>query len=651
MKKLLLIYISLVSMQVYAQQNSVNLVSSDLGLTYTNHQSKFKVWAPNAEAMQVLLYNTDINGVAFDSIDMQKNSEGIWLGLRLGDLQGVFYTYKAKYNGIWSKETTDPNAKAVGTNGQRAAVIDIKKTNPAYWFTDKAPVLKNKTDAVIYELHVRDASIAINSGIKNKGKFIGLIETGTKNKEGLKTGLDHLVELGVTHVHLLPSFDYNSVNEALPNVPQFNWGYDPVHYNTPEGSYSTNPADPATRIKEFKALILALHQKGIGVIMDVVYNHTALTKESNFNILAPNEYYRLNSDCSFSDGSGCGNETASDKPMFRKFMLESLQYWVNEYHVDGFRFDLMGLHDIETMNQISETLHSIKPSILLYGEGWTAGGSPLPEEKRAIKKHAPQLNNIAVFSDDIRDAIKGSVFEAKDAGFASAKLGQEESIKFGIVASTQHPQIDYSKVNYSKAPYANQPHQTITYAECHDNHVLWDRLQNSAANYSEEERRNMHKLALSIVLTSQGIPFLHAGTEFLRSKKNVENSYNSSDSINQINWQLKTKNKDVFEYVKGLIAIRKKHPAFRLSTTEAIQKSVKFLNVSTKNMVAYTINGKAVGDTWKTIAVIFNGNNTSNSITIPEGNWKVAVSNNKIIKANEQCILSVAPFSCTILYQ
>jgi pullulanase len=650
MQKTILIFLSVLYMQANAQINNY-YSGSDLGLTYSSHQTKFKVWAPQAEAMKVKLYNADLTGNAFDSIDMQKNTEGVWIGFRLGDLTGVFYTYQVKYNGLWSKETTDPYAKAVGTNGQRAAILDPQKVNPAYWFTDKAPVLKNKTDAIIYELHVRDASIALNSGIKNKGKFIGLTEIGTKNKEGLKTGLSHLVELGVTHVHLLPSFDYNSVNEALPKVAQFNWGYDPVHYNSPEGSYSTNAADPATRIKEFKGMVQAMHQQGLGVIMDVVYNHTALTAESNFNILAPGAYYRKRTDGSFSDGSGCGNETASDEPMFRKFMIESLLYWVNEYHVDGFRFDLMGLHDIETMNQISEAIHKIKPSCILYGEGWTAGGTPLAEEKRAVKKNAPQLNKIAVFSDDIRDAIKGSVFDHKDNGFASGKTGLEESIKFGVVASTQHPQVDYAKVNYSKAAYATEPSQTISYAECHDNHVLWDRLTNSNANNTEEERRQMHKLALSIVLTAQGIPFLHAGTEFLRTKFNVENSYNSSDSINQIDWKLKSINKDVFEYVKGLIAIRKKHPAFRLTNTNAIQQHLKFLNISTKNIVAYTINGKAVGDSWKTIAVIYNGNNTSNTVTLPEGNWKVAVSNNKIIKANEQCILSVAPFSCTILYQ
>ena len=401
-------------------------------------------------------------------------------------------------------------------------------------------------------MHVRDASIDENSGIKNKGKFLGLTEAGTKSSDGLSTGLDHLKELGVTHIHLLPCFDFNSIDESKPDKPQYNWGYDPLNYNVPEGSYSTNPYDGVTRIREFKQLIETFHENGLRVVMDVVYNHTGLTENSNFNQLVPGYYYRQTADGKFSNATGCGNEVASEREMVRKFILESVKYWVKEYHVDGFRFDLMGVMDIQTMNLISKELHQLKPDILLYGEGWTAGSSPLPDSLHALKKYAYKLNHIAVFSDDIRDGIKGSVFERKDKGFVSGKPGLEETIKFGIVASCKHPQVDYSKVNYSKAPYAAEPDNTITYCECHDNNTLWDKLFLSATDATEEQRKEMQKLALSIVLTSQGIPFLHAGTEFLRSKKGVENSFESPDSINEIDWSLKAKNKDVFDYVKGI---------------------------------------------------------------------------------------------------
>ena len=497
-------------------------------------------------------------------MDMKKDLNGTWSAKVPGDIKGKFYVFKVQINGKWLNEVPDPYAKAVGVNGKRAMVVDLKETNPAGWEKDKSPVFKNKTDAILYELQVRDASIAANSGIKNKGKYLGLTETGTKNTEGLSTGLDHIKELGVTHVHLLPCFDFYSIDESKPDKPQYNWGYDPLNYNVPDGSFSTDPYDGITRIKEFKQMVQAFHQNGLRVIMDVVYNHTRLTEDSYFNQLVPGYYYRQTKDGKFSNATACGNETASERYMMRKFMLESVLYWVKEYHIDGFRFDLMGVHDIETMNLISKELHKIKPDILLYGEGWTAGSSPLPDSLRAIKKYAYKLDRIAVFSDDIRDGIKGSVFEHADKGFASGKPGMEESIKFGIVASCKHPQVDYAKVNYSKAPYSAQPWNTITYCECHDNHVLWDKLAISAKNATEAERKEMDKLAMSIVLTSQGISFLHAGTEFLRTKKGVENSFESPDSINAIDWSLKTKNKEVFEYVKGLIKMRKEHPAFRM---------------------------------------------------------------------------------------
>lgn len=636
---------------------------TDLGLTYTSSESKFRIWAPTAEKAQLLFYNEGDKGIQTGFEDMQKSTAGTWLKIMKGDLLGKFYTFRVMINGKWMDEVPDPYAKSVGVNGKRAMVVDLNKTNPEGWNKDKSPILKSVTDAIIYELHVRDASIDDNSGIKNKGKFLGLTEIGTKNDSGLSTGLDHLKELGVTDIHLLPCFDFNSVDESKPDSAQYNWGYDPLNYNVPEGSYSTNPYDGVTRIKEFKELVQAFHQNGLRLIMDVVYNHTALTENSYFNQLVPGYYYRQTADArpddpvgrgKFSNATACGNEIASERPMVRKFILESVKYWVQQYHVDGFRFDLMGVMDIKTMNLISKELNKIKPGILLYGEGWTAGASPLPDSLRALKKYAYKLDRIAVFSDDIRDAIKGSVFDAADRGFVSGKPGMEPSIQFGVVASCNHPQVDYSMVNYSKAPYAAGPFNTVTYCECHDNHTLWDKLFISAIHATENERRDMQKLSLAIVLTSQGIPFLHAGTEFLRSKKGNENSYNSPDSINEIDWGLKTKNADVYQLVKTLINMRKEHPAFRMTTAKEIAGNINF-EYGLRNapgIVTYLINGEAVKDSWKKILVAFNGRGEQSVTLLPKGNWKTFIQNNMIIRGfdvAEKAVLD--PHSCTILFQ
>jgi pullulanase len=622
---------------------------NDLGLTYTSKEYIFKIWAPTAERVEILFYKEGSGDNLITRYYMTKSESGTWKGAFTGKFEGWFYTFRVMINGVWLNEVPDPYAKAVGVNGKRAMVIDFKETNPASWEKDKSPVFKNKTDAILYELHVRDASISKNSGIKNKGKYLGLTETGTKNNEGLSTGLDHIKELGVTHVHLLPCFDFYSIDESKLEKEQYNWGYDPLNYNVPEGSFSTNPYDGVTRIKEFKQMVQAFHQNGLRVIMDVVYNHTRLTQDSYFNQLVPGYYYRQTKDGKFSNATACGNETASERYMMRKFMLESVLYWVKEYHIDGFRFDLMGVHDIETMNLISKELHKVKPDILLYGEGWTAGTSPLPDSLRAIKKYAYKLDRIAVFSDDIRDGIKGSVFEHADKGFASGKPGMEETIKFGIVASCKHPQVDYAKVNYSNAPYAAQPLNTITYCECHDNHVLWDKLAISAKNATEAERKEMDKLAMSIVLTSQGISFLHAGTEFLRTKKGVENSFESPDSINAIDWSLKTSNKEIFEYLKGLIKMRKEHPAFRMKTTKEIAANIQFIDPGQKGSITYIINGEKVNDRWKKIFVVLNSD-LKKTISLPNGIWKTVILNNHF----EDIVipkLIAEPYSCTILYQ
>lgn len=618
---------------------------NDLGLNYTNAASSFRIWAPFAEGVRLIMYEAGEGGVPLKKEKMKKGGSGTWVLTLKGDLAGKFYAFSVLHKDKWSDEVPDPYAKAVGINGSRAMVIDLKKTDPIGWDKDGVAALPNATDAIIYELHVRDATIAVNSGIRHKGKYLGLAENGTK-----VTGLDHIRNLGVTHIHLLPVFDYNSVDEKEPNK-KYNWGYDPLNYNVPEGSYSEDPYDGSRRIWEFKQLIQTFHTDGLRVVMDVVYNHTAKTEGSNFNQLVPGYYYRQDANGKFSNATACNNETASERAMMRKFMVESMIYWVKEYHVDGFRIDLMGVHDIETMNLISKELNRIKPGILLYGEGWTAGASPLPEEKRALKKNVSQLDHIAVFSDDMRDGIKGSVFVHDEKGFASGKFSNIESVKFGIVASCQHPQVDYTKVNYSKAPYANEPWQVITYCECHDNHSLWDKLALSAKENSFEERKAMHKLALAMVLTSQGIPFLHAGTEFLRSKNGIENSFESPDSINQMDWDLRKKNGDVVEYVRALVRMRKEHVAFRQMNADLIRTSLKFRTDVPDGILAYTIDGRKVYDPWGDIMVIFNANNTQKKVSVGEENWYYFISGIQYSTETVAGEIEIAPFSCTILHK
>ena len=626
---------------------------SDLGLTYIKANAVFRIWSPRAEQARLLLYKDGDKTEAFESLDMEKSGSGTWIKKIKAGFAGSFYTFQIKINGRWSNEVIDPYARAVGINGKRGMLLDLARTNPAGWANDKSPSFskQNKpTDAIIYELHIRDASINSNSGIQNKGKYLGLAETGTKTKEGLATGLDHLKEMGVTHIHLLPFFDYNSLDESQQANTQYNWGYDPLNYNVPEGSYASNASDGATRIRELKQLILQFHRNGLRVVMDAVYNHTGLTEESNFNQLVPGYYYRHKKDGTFSNATGCNNETASERPMMRKFMLESVLFWVKEYHIDGFRFDLMGVHDIETMNLISDELHKIKPDILLYGEGWTAGDCPLPDSARALKMNVSKLHHIAVFSDDIRDGIKGSVFDINDRGFASGKAGMEESIKFGIVAACDHPQVNYKKVNYSKSPYANSPENVITYCECHDNNTLWDKLSLSCKDITEADRKKMHQLALTIVLTSQGIPFLHAGTEFQRSKKGVENSYNSGDSINAIDWDLKKEYLYLTKYIEKLIGIRKAHPAFRLPTSSLVKRLIHFDDNAQAGTAVYMINGSSVGDGWKKIWVAFNGSREDKQINLPKGEWKMGIAMEQMASLHSGMV-EVNKYSAVILYQ
>lgn len=595
----------------------------DLGLTIAGNTARFRLWSPEAEAVKLNIYKQGRYGTPLQTIDMQKAEMGTWTTSLTPVPYGKFYTFQVKVNGKWLDETPGIWAKAVGVNGHRGAVIDFSKTNPEGWAQDKGPEVKAINDVVVYEMHHRDFSIHPNSGIANKGKFLAMTEDGTVTPLGDKTGIDHLKELGVTHVHILPSYDYNSVDEANLPANQYNWGYDPYNYNSPEGGYSTNPSDPATRVREFKEMVKALHDAGIGVVMDVVYNHTADNDKSNFSLTAPGYFYRHNADGSYSDASGCGNETASERGQMRNFIVNSVKYWAKEYHIDGFRFDLMAIHDTETMNEVAAALKEINPSIFVYGEGWTAGGSPFPAEARALKENVAKMNGIAVFSDDIRDAVKGHYSDAADRGFATGKSGCEETVKIGIVASTAHPQVDYSKGNNSKFPYASSPQQIINYVSCHDDLTLTDKLAKSMPGSTEAQRQRAARLAQTIVFTSQGTPFMFAGEEVFRNKKGVHNSYCSPDSINAIDWNLKNRNAGQFNYYKELIALRKAHPAFRMTTADDIARNLRFDKVTTPNLISYSLLNNANGDPWKEIKVVFNGADEVQKVKLPKEQWTV----------------------------
>lgn len=595
----------------------------NLWLDYSKEATTFKIWSPTATAVKINFYKTGNNSEVFETHQLKSDENGVWEKTIHGNLQGIYYTYQIYINDIWLGETPGIYAKAVGVNGNRAMVLDFDKTNPENWKNDNFVTLKSPNDAIIYELHIRDFTIQKEANSKFAGKYLGLVEKNTESPLNISTAINHIKELGITHVHLLPTFDHYSIDEANLEKPQFNWGYDPQNYNVPEGSFATNPFDAAVRIKEFKMMVKAFHDENIGVILDVVYNHTGRTENSNFNLENPNYYYRFDKKGNFSDAAACGNETASERKMMRKFMIESVKHWTEEYHLDGFRFDLMGIHDVETMNLLADEIKQINPNTIIYGEGWTAGDSPLPEAKRALKKHIHQMPKIAAFSDDLRDGIKGSVFEDESTGFVNGEKSKEESIKFGIVGSIQHAQIDYKKVNYSDKPWATEPWQAINYVSCHDNHTLYDKLKISQPKASSAKIKAMHKLATAIVLTSQGTPFLHAGSEMMRTKNGEHNSYKSPDSINQINWNLKVKNTDVVTYFQNLIRLRKEHPAFRMRTAKEVQDNLTFLKVE-DGLVSYQLKNNANNDSWKTILVIYNAHNKLVNFKLDKP-WNVAV--------------------------
>lgn len=585
-------------------------------VSYSPRQTTFKLNAPKKPTLRI--YEAGRGGNAIKKIKMKQTAENVWEATVSGDLKGKFYTFD-----IGRGETPGVFAKAVGINGHRGAIIDMQTTNPSGWNSDHRLTLKNPADLIIYEMHHRDFSIDPSSGLVNKGKFLALTE---------QKAIKHLKELGVNAVHILPSFDFASIDESNTTTPQYNWGYDPLNYNVPEGSYSFDAEQPTRRILEFKQMVQALHKAGIRVILDVVYNHTFDIAGGNFDRTFPMAYYRYTADGKPSNGSGCGNETASEKPLMRQFMLESMKYWVNEYHIDGFRVDLMGIHDIETMNIIRKELSAIDPNIFIYGEGWTAGACAYPTEKLALKAHIKQMPDIAAFSDELRDALRGPFSDNKQAAFLGGVPGFEESIKAGIAGMIAHPQIDYTKVNYTKEPWANQPTQMISYVSCHDDMCLTDRLKASIpeTEYDLDELIRLDELAQTAIFTSQGIPFMLSGEEMLRDKKGVHNSFNSPDEINHLDWNNLKKYPQLFNYYKGLIQMRKNHPAFRLGNAELVRKHLEFLPTQHDCLVAFRLKDHAGGDKWNNIYVVLNGNNTIQSINIPKGKYTI-VANNGVI--------------------
>ena len=609
-------------------------------MSYSPEQTVFKLFAPNNAKCIVK--------VGKKKVKMTKAGDCLWTATVKGDLKGQPYVFNTGHG-----DTPGVFAKAVGTNGKEAYILDLATTNPVGWESDQRPVVKSPVDLIVYEMHHRDFSIA-RPDAKYPGKFLALTEPWA---------IKHLKDLGINAVHILPSYDYGSVDESRLNEPQYNWGYDPVNYNVPEGGYSTDPSKPEVRIREFKQMVQALHKAGIRVILDVVYNHTYNIDNSNFQKTYPDYYYRKTADGAYSNGSGCGNETASEKPMMRRFMMESVKYWINEYHIDGFRFDLMGCHDIETMNQIRQMVNTIDPTIFIYGEGWSAGACALPNEKLGMKANIPQMPGIAAFSDEIRDALRGPFSDDTVSGWLgrlnTSKAGQftgdqeVESLKFGLVGCIQHPQVDMKKVNYSKEPWAIEPTQMMSYVSCHDDMCLVDRLKASIPRIKEDELIRLDLLAQTAVFTSQGVPFMLSGEELLRNKKGVHNSFESPDSINQLDWQNKLRYPQVFEYYKNLIQLRKHFPHFRLGSAAEVRDKMCFLNAPS-GVVAYSITDTMGNVTNKVVIVVLNPTRKQQTISIPEGHYTIVCASGVIdlngIDTFTGRQVSVAPQTALIIH-
>ncbi|MFF2019620.1 type I pullulanase [Paenibacillus sp. NPDC058177] len=595
----------------------------DLGLTYAQDRSVFRLWAPTSQETELVLYESWEDETSGSRLPMTLDSRGTWTIAVEDDLAGKFYTYRVRIGGQWN-EAVDPYARVVGVNGDKGVILDLRETDPERWTEDKPP-LSHHIDAVIYELHLRDLSIHPASGIAHKGQYLGLAEAGTRGPKGILTGLDHIADLGVTHVQLLPFYDFatESVDETKSDQAHYNWGYDPKNYNAPEGSYATDPYVPGVRITELKQMIQALHDRGLRVIMDVVYNHVYDGYRVNFTKLVPGYYLRYKPDGSLSNGSGCGNDTATERAMMSRFIVNSVFYWAKEYHIDGFRFDLMGLIDVGTMAEIRRRLDELDPSILTIGEGWVMD-TELPMEQLANQNNADLLPGIGHFNDGYRDAVKGNIFLYDQPGFISGKSGLEQAVKTGITGG-----IVYSQ---DIGQFADEPLQCVNFVECHDNHTLWDKIVLSTEDVSDEQRRAMHRLASAMVLTSQGIAFIHAGQEFMRTKDGIENSYKSPVEINWLDWERCAAYQEDVAYMKQLISLRRSHPAFRLRNAEDIRSHLVF-EKTPAGAVAYTLRDHAGGEAAEHLYVIYNSLPEGVSCTLPGlGKWEVLFGGDLVSK-------------------
>lgn len=595
---------------------------SDLGATYTPEKTTFRVWAPTADTVTLNLYESGTPGTddLVEQLPMTADVNGTWITEKEGDLNGTYYTYLVSVGGN-ENEACDPYARTTGVNGKRAMVIDLAATNPDGWEKDTNPNAgKTYNDAIIYELHVRDLSSDESSGIQNKGKFLGLIETGTKTISSIPTGLDHMKDLGITHLHLLPAYDYASVDESKPDIPQFNWGYDPENYNVPEGSYSTDPYNGAVRVSEMKQMIKKLHDNQISVILDVVYNHVYSAVDFCVNKIVPGYFSRMDEHGNYSNGSDCGNDTASERSMVRKYIVDSVKYWADEYHIDGFRFDLVGLLDTDTINEIVRTVHKDHPDVIFYGEGWTLDTHVTkPGYHMTTQPNSTLVPDFAFFSDTLRDALKGHVFYTDTKGYVSGGFELSDTIKGCFLGQA--------------GDWCTTPAQSINYASCHDNMALLDRITNVTPDASREDHIRMNNLAAVIYMTAQGIPFLQAGEEMLRTKVDasgnfVENSYNAPDSVNSIKWNTLENEtyRKVYEYYKGLIAFRKAHAALRLTNARDVNANITSIDGLDENVLAFHINGRINGEKSDGIFVIFNPNPARTTVALPEGAWNVCIN-------------------------
>lgn len=648
MRKTIILMLSLALLAVGCCKQQSDQPKLEDECLYSPGQTDFAFWSNIAEQMELRLYAAP-DAQDFQTVALTKNENDFWTASISGDLAGKYYTVRSFQNGEWAPESPGIFAKAVSINGQKAAILDLNATNPEGWDQDLRPAMTDPTDIVVYETHLRDFTMSPHSGIVNKGKFLAFTE---------QPAIDHLKELGITHLQILPFFDFGSIDETktpegskLNAERSYNWGYDPVNYNVPEGGYSTNPYDPACRIREAKQMIQALHKAGIRVIMDVVYNHTYDVMGCALGRVVPKYFYRLNEDGTYANGSGCGNETASDHEMYRRFMVESVCYWAREYHIDGFRFDLMGIHDQETMNAIRAALDEIDPTILTYGEGWAAMAPAYPYEDLAMKQWTYKMPRVGAFSDDIRNALIGSPFD-HERGFASGNPAGKQALMNGLAGC-----VGFNEPNGLLGPepllWAGEPMQHVSYITCHDNYCLRDRIEVSAPEESEETQLRMNKLAQTAVLVSQGMSFLYGGEELYRTKKGIDNSYQSPDSINIIPWENKERYADLFEYYQNMIAIRRAHKGFRLGSAEAVQEHVEFVPTENESLVVYRIKNLEGIDTAKSLIVLLNGGNQAQQIEIPEGKYILLAFNGEAdvngLSELEDSQAIVAPYSATIL--